>query len=86
MLVCSPEHVISVDSVNGHDNSSCLQSNGRSCQTLEFVQHKLKSITDNSVVIEICEPGINLTKAHTFQPFLLEQQETIGMLSFRENV
>ena len=68
-FICLAEHVISVDSVNGHNNVSCLQPNGHPCQTLEYVQSKLKSVTDNSVVIDIREPGINLTKPLNFTNF-----------------
>ena len=60
-------HVISVDSSNGHDNFSCLEPpSGPPCQTLEYVQTHLKSVTSGSVEIEIYQPGINLTKALHF--------------------
>ena len=57
---CSAEHVIYVDGVNGHNNMSCLQSN-MPCRSLEYVHHNLKSIANDSITIEICEPGVNLT-------------------------
>ena len=59
-------HVISVDAFNGHNNSSCLQPSGPPCQTLEYVQRHLKSVAIGSVEIEICQPGVNLTKALNF--------------------
>ena len=64
-LVIGYKHVISVDPY-GHDSSSCLQPSGPSCQTLEYVQKHLKSVTSDSVEIEIFHPGINLTKALNF--------------------
>jgi predicted outer membrane repeat protein len=65
-LVFCYKHVISIDASNGHDDSSCLQPSGPSCQTLEYVQKHLKSVTSGSVEIEVCQPGINLTKALNF--------------------
>ena len=62
-LVFCYKHVISIDASNGHDDSSCLQRSGPSCQTLEYVQKHLKSVSSGSLEIEICQPGINLTKA-----------------------
>ena len=62
-LVFYYKHVISIDASNGHDDSSCLQRSGPSCQTLEYVQKHLKSVSSGSLEIEICQPGINLTKA-----------------------
>ena len=64
-LVIGYKHVISVDPY-GHDSSSCLQPSGPSCQTLEYVQKHLKSVTSDSVEIEIFHHGINLTKALNF--------------------
>ena len=64
-LVIGYKHVISVDPY-GHDSSSCLQPTGPPCQTLEYVQKKLKSVTSDSVEIEIFHHGINLTKALNF--------------------
>ena len=60
------EHVICVDSDSGHDKATCLQS---SCQTLEYVHSLLKSVANESVVIEICGPQINLTRALDFTNF-----------------
>ena len=46
---------------------SCLQPGGGvPCQTLEFVQSQLKSVSSGSVKIEICQPGVNLTKPLNF--------------------
>ena len=65
-LVFCYKHVISIDASNGHDDSSCLRRSGPSCQTLEYVQKHLESVTSGSVEIEVCQPGINLTKALNF--------------------
>ena len=69
-LVNTYQHVISVDSLRGHNNISCLQPNGEPCQTLEYVASKLKSVANNSVLIEICQPAINLTQAVNFTDFV----------------
>ena len=62
---CSAEHMIYVDGVNGHNNLSCLQSN-MPCRSLEYVHHNLISIANDSIAIEICGPGVNLTRALKF--------------------
>ena len=70
-LVCSYQYFVSVDYSQGHDNSSCLAQNSViSCQTLEYVENHLKSVTSNSVLIEIFQPGINLSKAIHFTDFV----------------
>ena len=69
-LAYSSECVIYVDEVNGHDDSNCLQQQGQPCQSLEYVQHNVKNFTNHSVVIEICNPGINLTAALVFDDFI----------------
>ena len=63
------EHVIYVDSDSGHDKATCLQSCQQPCQTLEYVHRHLKSVANESVVIEICGPQINLTIALDFTHF-----------------
>ena len=63
------EHVICVDSDSGHDNATCLQSCQQPCQTLEYVQRHLKSVANESVVIKIRGPQINLTGALNFTNF-----------------
>ena len=69
-LVCSYEHVISIDSSEGHDNPMCLQSNsGVPCHTLEYVESMVKSVTNTSVLIDVCQPGINLSRALYFTDF-----------------
>ena len=69
-LAYSSELVIYVDAVNGHNDSSCLQPRGPPCQSLEYVQQNVKSVTNHSVVIEICNPGINLIAALVFEDFV----------------
>ena len=69
-LAYSSECVIYVDGVNGHDDLSCLQPHGPPCQSLEFVQQNVKSVTNHSFVIEICNPGINLTAPLIFEDFI----------------
>ena len=67
LVCCSYQHIISVDAHHGHDSPSCLQPGGGvPCQTLEFVQSQLKSVSSGSVKIEICQPGVNLTKPLNF--------------------
>ena len=72
-LAYSSEYVIYVDGMNGHNNLSCLQPHvqpcGHPCQSLEYVQHNVKSVTNHSLVIEICNP-INLTAALIFRDFV----------------
>ena len=65
----SSEYVFSVDSVNGHNNASCLKSNGQPCLTLEYLQSHLKSVSDESVMIYIHPPRVNLSKALNFTSF-----------------
>ena len=48
---------------------TCLQSYQQPCQTLEYVQRHLKSVANESVVIKICRPQINLTRALNFTNF-----------------
>ena len=70
MLIDAVEHVkICVDSDSGHDKATCLQSCQQPCQTLEYVHRHLKSVANESVVIEICRPQINLTRALNFAHF-----------------
>ena len=69
-LAYSSELVIYVDAVNGQNDSSCLQPRGPPCQSLEYVQQNVKSVTNHSVVIEICNPGINLIAALVFEDFV----------------
>ena len=69
-LAYSSELVIYVDGVNGHNDLSCLQPHGHPCQSLEYVQQNVKSVTNHSVVIEICNPGINLTAPLIFEDFI----------------
>ena len=66
-LTYSSEIVVHVNGVNGHDDSNCLQPHGHPCQSLEYVQQNVKSVANHSVVIEICNPGINLTAALIFE-------------------
>ena len=67
LVCCSYQHIISVDALDGHDSPSCLQPGGGvPCQTLEYVQSQLKSVSSGSVKIEICQPGVNLTKPLNF--------------------
>ena len=67
LVCCSYQHIISVDAHDGHDSPSCLQPGGGvPCQTLEYVQSQLKSVSSGSVKIEICQPGVNLTKPLNF--------------------
>ena len=66
LLFAVAEHVICIDSNSGHDNATCLQSCQQPCQTLEYVHRHLKSVANDSVVIEICGPlhlprGLNFT-------------------------
>ena len=68
-LFCLPKQVTYVDSINGHDNLSCIRSQVQPCQSLEYVQSHMKPDPNGSVVIEICEPGTNLTKALKFTNF-----------------
>ena len=69
--VCSYKHVISVDSLLGHDDSSCLPPSSETpCQTLEYVENHLNSVSNNSVLIEICQPQIILSKALHFSDFV----------------
>ena len=65
----SSKYVFSVDSVNGHNNASCLHSNGQPCLTLEYLQSHLKSVSDESVMIYIHPPRVNLDKALIFTAF-----------------
>ena len=67
MLIDAVEHVKICDS--GHDKATCLQSCQQPCQTLEYVHRHLKSVANESVVIEICRPQINLTRALNFAHF-----------------
>ena len=69
LLFAIAEHVICVDSDSGHDKATCLQSCQQPCQTLEYVHRLLKSVANESVVIEICGPQINLTRALNFTHF-----------------
>ena len=69
LLFAIAEHVIYVDSDSGHDKATCLQSCQQPCQTLEYVHSLLKSVANESVVIEICGPQINLTRALNFTHF-----------------
>ena len=70
ILSClSFEYVFSVDSVNGHNNASCLHSNVQPCLTLEYLQSHLKSVSDESVMIYIHPPRVNLSKALNFTSF-----------------
>ena len=69
-LAYSSEYVIYVDGVNGHNDSNCLQPHGHPCQSLEYVQRNIKSVTNHSLVIEICNPGISLTAALIFRDFV----------------
>ena len=67
LVCCSYKHIISVDAHHGHDSPSCLQPGGGvPCQTLEYVQSQLKSVSSGSVKIEICQPGVNLTRLLNF--------------------
>ena len=76
-LAYSSECVICVDGEHGHNNVSCLQPceqpceqpYGPPCQSLEYVQHNIKNFTNHSIVIEICNSGINLTTALIFRDF-----------------
>ena len=70
LLFAVAEHVICVDSDSGHDKATCLQSCQQPCQTLEYVHRHLKSVANESVVIEICGPQINLTRALNFTHFI----------------
>ena len=58
-----------VDSDSGHDNTTCLQSCQQPCQTLEYVHSLLKSVANESVIIKICGPQVNLTRPLTFTTF-----------------
>ena len=73
-LAYSSEYVICVDGEHGHNNVSCLQPCeqlcGHPCQSLEYVQHNVKSVTNHSLVIEICNSGIYLTSALIFRDFI----------------
>ena len=70
-LVCSYQHVISVDSSQGHDDSSCLQPNsGEPCKTLEYVESQLQYTANISVLIDICQPGVNLSSALDFTGYI----------------
>ena len=72
-LAYSSECVICVDGKHGHNDFSCLQPCeqpcGPPCQSLEYVQQNIKYFTNHSVVIEICNSGINLTTALIFRDF-----------------
>ena len=68
-LICSwSQHVIRISS-SGHDDRSCLHSTNQPCHTLEYVSCHLKQVSNNSIVIEISETGINLTKSVSFVDF-----------------
>ena len=73
-LAYSSECVICVDGRHGHNDFNCLQPCeqpcGPPCQSLEYVQHNIQNFTSNSVVIEICNSGINLTTALLFRDFV----------------
>ena len=69
-LTCSSVLTIHVDEEKGHDDSNCLQKKGHRCQSLEYVQQNINNFTNHSVVIQICNPEINLTAALIFRDFI----------------
>ena len=69
-LVTSSDHVITVDANTGNNTLACLKSNKQPCKTLEYVQSKLRAVAEHSVVIDICDPQINLTTSLNFTDFI----------------
>ena len=63
------DHVITVDANAGTNTLACLKSNRLPCKTLEYVQSTVKIVTTHSVVIEICDSQINLSKLLNFTDF-----------------
>ena len=69
-LSSSCEHVVHIDSRNGHNDPSCIKSEENSCQTLEYVASQLDKFCYKSFIkITISQPGINLTKAISFDSY-----------------
>ena len=69
ILCAVAEPVICVNSVSGHDNTTCLQSCQQPCQTLEYVHSLLKSVSNESAIIKIFGQQINLTRVLNFTNF-----------------
>ena len=69
-LSSSCEHVIHIDSRNGHNDPSCIKSEENSCQTLGYVASQLDKFCYKSFIkITIGQPGINLSEAISFDSF-----------------